>query len=510
MKKLSSGILIILSVLLIASCSRGTSQKSDAQVKDTAENFYQNPVLGGDYPDPSIFRDGGDYYMTHSSFDYYPGLLVWHSTDLINWQRVGHALHQYVGSVWAPDLIKHNNRYYIYFPAGGTNWVVTAMSPEGPWSDPIDLKLPGYIDPGHVVDHEGKRYLYLSKGYIVKLTEDGLATDGEPVFNYEGWEFPKEWSTECFCLESPKSTVKDGYYHLIVAEGGTAGPATSHMVVSARSTSPYGPFENSPYNPIVHTESRNERWWSQGHGTLVDDVDGNWWIMYHGYEKGFHTLGRQTLMLPIEWTADQWFRVPEGVKSEDLIRKPAGKTSQNGTDLSDNFDRSELGLQWQFFKLYEPERVELKDGQLVLQAKGKSFDESSPLLVNSSDRHYEVIVEYTIEDDVTAGLCLFYNEKGNMRIAVNKDQFTVFNQKSAKIRVKNELGSHGFLRILDDENEISFYYSANGTDWNRVERSIDATGFNHNVFGEFLSLRAGVYAFGEGKATFDNFIYRKR
>lgn len=177
---------------------------------DSGTSNYQNPVLGGDYPDPSVLREGNDFYMTHSSFNYYPGLLIWHSTDLIHWERVCHALTKNVGSVWAPDLIKHNDSYYIYFPAGGTNWVVHSKSPEGPWSEPVDLNLRGFIDPGHLVGPDGNRYLYLSKGFIIQLSEDGLSTVGEPKFNYGGWEFPKEWSTECFCLESPKSTVKDG------------------------------------------------------------------------------------------------------------------------------------------------------------------------------------------------------------------------------------------------------------------------------------------------------------
>ncbi|WP_321285890.1 family 43 glycosylhydrolase [uncultured Sunxiuqinia sp.] len=488
-------------------CSQSTQKEKNDQMEEGS--YYENPVLGGDYPDPSVVRVGDDFYMTHSSFDYYPGLLVWHSTDLIHWKRISHALTAYVGSVWAPDLIEHEGKYYIYFPAGGTNWVVTASSPEGPWSEPIDLKLPGFIDPGHVVGPDGNRYLCLSKGYVVKLTDNGLATEGDPVHNYDGWEFPASWSTECFCLESPKSTVKDGYYHLITAEGGTAGPATSHMVVSARAKSPFGPFENSPYNPIAHTESRSERWWSQGHGTLVDDAEGNWWMIYHGYEKHFHTLGRQTLMLPIEWTEDNWFRVPEGVNSADKIQLPAGDESADGTGLSDDFNRDTLGLQWQFFKLYEPGRVRLLGGELVLRAAGNSFDESSPLLVNSSDRKYEVQVEYTIDEGVTAGLCLFYNEKGNMRIAVNEDRFTVYNQRNAKIREENTLGNHGYLRILFDENEVSFYFSADGQQWNRVERTLEVSGFNHNVFGEFLSLRAGLYAFGKGQVRFDNFIYNQ-
>lgn len=497
-----------IAALLIIACSFSTmQQKSSAQ--EPNKNVYQNPVLSGDYPDPSVLRVGNDYYMTHSSFEYCPGLLVWHSTDLIHWKRIAFALNEYVGSVWAPDLIKYGDTYYIYFPAGRKIWVVTAKSPEGPWSAPIDTKIQGFIDPGHLVDKEGIRYLYLSGGSTVKLTRDGLSAVGEPVKNYDGWQFPKDWSTECFCLESPKSTVHNGYFYQTVAEGGTAGPATSHMVVSARSKSPFGPWENSPYNPVVHTGNRAERWWSQGHGTLVDDTKGNWWILYHAYEKGFHTIGRQTLMLPIEWTADGWFRVPQGIESVANIQKPAGQLMQTIDGISDDFSGNTLGLQWQFFKKYDLTRFELKDGQLILRAEGNSFSNSSPLLVNSCDRKYKIQVEYTLEGGATAGLCLFYNELGNMRISVDAEKFTVFNQQSAKIREKNSLGTHGFLRILNDENEVSFYYSADGKNWNRVERSIDATGFNHNIFGGFMSLRAGLFAFGEGNVRFDNFQYNK-
>ena len=471
------------------------------------KNYYQNPILGGDYPDPSVIRVGKDYYMTHSSFEYYPGLLIWHSTDLVHWERLTYALHQNVGSVWAPDLVKYKDSFYIYFPAGGKIWVVTTKSPGGPWSAPIDLNLQGFIDPGHLVDSDGKRYLYLSNGNLIQLSEDGLSTIGKPEPGYKGWQFPKQWSTECFCLESPKSTIKDGYFYQTVAEGGTAGPATSHMVVSARARSPHGPWENSPYNPIVHTKSRSERWWSQGHGTLVDDLNGNWWIMYHSYEKYFQTLGRQTLMLPIEWTKDHWFRVPVGVSSSDSVRSPAGLSNIPADNLSDDFSGKAIGLQWQSFKHFPSERIALKDGKLEFKAKGNSFENSPPLLINASDRKYQVQVEYTIDDGAIAGLTLFYNEQANMCVTVDTGRFAVYNQKSRKISVRNQIGNHGYLRILNDENEVSFYYSSNGKDWERVERTIDATGFNHNVFGGFMSLRAGIFAFGGGKVIFDNFVY---
>lgn len=139
---------------------------------------FPKAILKGDYPDPSIVRDGKDFYMTHSPFFYAPGFLIWHSTDLVNWEPVCRAVTEYEGSAMAPDLVKYKGRFYIYYPAAGTNWVVWADDIRGPWSKPIDLKVGG-IDPGHVADKDGNRYLYLSNGEMVKLTPDGLAVDGE-------------------------------------------------------------------------------------------------------------------------------------------------------------------------------------------------------------------------------------------------------------------------------------------------------------------------------------------
>jgi hypothetical protein len=186
------------------------------------DGYYVNPIFAGDYPDPSILRDGSDYYIVHSSFEYYPGLLIWHSKDLIHWAPVTNALHKYVGSVWAPDLVKYKNKFYIYFPANSTNYVVTAESIHGPWSDPIDLKI-GNIDPGHVTDAQGKRYLYFSSGGYVPLSDDGLSVAGEFKHVYDGWPIPRDWSIECFCMEGPKLVKRGDYYYMTVAEAALQG-----------------------------------------------------------------------------------------------------------------------------------------------------------------------------------------------------------------------------------------------------------------------------------------------
>src|ERR1035437_9386409 len=179
-------------------------------------DYYVNPIFAGDYPDPSLLRDGNDYYIVHSSFEYYPGLLIWHSKDLINWTPLTNALHTYVGSVWAPDLVKYKNKYYIYFPADNKNYVITADSINGTCSEPKDLHI-DFIDPGHVTDMDGKLYLYFSNGDFVPLSEDGLSVTGEPTHGYSGWPIPREWTIECFCMEGPKLFKRGIYYYLTVA-----------------------------------------------------------------------------------------------------------------------------------------------------------------------------------------------------------------------------------------------------------------------------------------------------
>ena len=301
---------------------------------------FPKVLLAGDYPDPTILRDGDDYYMTHSPFYYAPGFLIWHSRDLQNWEPVCRAVPEYTGSAMAPDLVKHGGRYYIYFPSAGTNWVSWADDIRGPWSKPVDLKVRG-IDPGHVADRDGNRYLFVNNGEVIALTPDGLATVGEKKTVYDGWKYPKHWKTEGMYLESPKLIYHDGYYYMTSAQGGTAGPPTSHMVVSARSRNIEGPWENSPYNPIVHTYTADDNWWSKGHGTIIDDADGNWWVVYHAYLNGYHTLGRSTLIEPIAWTSDGWFRT-----LSDAQFPKADNPTPDGMVLSDGFDGSSLGLQW--------------------------------------------------------------------------------------------------------------------------------------------------------------------
>ena len=462
---------------------------------------YPLAILRGDYPDPTIVRDGDDYYMTHSPFVYTPGFLIWHSIDLINWRPITRTMTEVTGSAYAPDLIKHEGKFYIYYPAGGTNWVIWADNIMGPWSEAIDLKV-GRIDPGHVVGEDGKRYLHLSAGMMVELSDDGLSTVGEMFKTYEGWRYPQEWVTECFCLESPKLNFKDGYYYLTSAQGGTAGPPTSHMVVSARSKSPKGPWENSPYNPIVHTYSGDEQWWSKGHGTLVDDVQGQWWVVYHAYEKGAHTLGRQTLIDPIEWTDDGWFRLDADRAA--LRPNPNFPTME----LSDDFSSSELGLQWTSWGGFGEDDVEIKDGSLYLQGKATEVGYGRKLLITVPDRHYQVQVEVDLQKEGHGGLILYYREKVFAGITAIQDTFTIHENANERQSLPNTFGSHFFLRLINQKDLCTLQISKDGKQWQTVKDYLDVSGMHHNNHRSFYALRAGVVAVGQAKVRFDNFQYQ--
>ena len=471
-----------------------------------SQSYSLNPTFAGDYPDPSLLRDGNDYYIVHSSFTYYPGLLIWHSTDLVNWKPVTHALHKYIGSVWAPDLVKYNNKFYIYFPAGTTTYVVWANSIAGPWSEPVDLKI-NYIDPGHFTDARGKRYLYFNNGGYVPLSDDGLSVTGEFKHAYDGWKIPREWSIECFCMEGPKVVKRGDYYYLTVAEGGTAGPATSHMVISARSKSPFGPWENSPYNPIIRTWKNSERWWSKGHGTLFEDTKGKWWMVFHGYENGFYTMGRQTLLQPVVWTKDGWYKIVAEDETNPPIDKRFKTTAAVHYPADDRFAGNELKPQWQFFDGYDTNRFRVVDSSLVIQAKGHSVGDSSPLLCIPSNHSYIAQVELQIEGDAVGGLVLFYNSNVYSGILADKENILANLRGWQFPTEKDAIKRHVFLRLKNINNTVDMFYSLDGKKWAKIENSVDVSAYHHNVLSGFLSLRLGLCSIGNGSVTFKNFTY---
>ncbi|MGA3046434.1 MAG: family 43 glycosylhydrolase [Terracidiphilus sp.] len=467
---------------------------------------YRNPILGGDHPDASPIRVGDDFYLTHSSFDYAPGLLIWHSRDLVNWLPVAAALRRYYGSVWAPYLCEYQSRFYIYFPADNSLRVVHADHPAGPWSEPVDLGI-NAIDPAHIAEN-GRRFLYMNGGMLAELSSDGLAVKTPPRKVLDPWPVPASTRMECTCLEGPKLIEHNGYFYLNVAEGGTAGPATSHSVVSARSRHAEGPWEFSPYNPIVHTKSRDDRWLSLGHGRLVDTPQRNWFITVHSYENGYRTLGRQLLLLPIEWTPDGWFRVPAGVTAESDIPMPIpGTIQQSFLNPSDNFTTPELGLQWGFWHEFDPTRFTTGNGSLILQPRGQSLVDTSALTTPVGGHSHTVEVDIEVAPGCESGLMLFYDPLHATGIQLSSEGIGV-RLANGYIPSRLEKGAtRATLRIVNDRQEIDFYYKLPGRRWQRTQESAEISGMHHNVLGGFLDVRPALYACCSGAATFRAFRY---
>lgn len=495
---------------------------------------YTNPILGGDYPDPTIMRDGEDYYMTHSAFDYVPGLTVFHSRDLVHWEPISSALNQFIGSVWAPDICKYKDKYYIYFTvafptaavSGGKsnrrmNFVVTADSPYGPWSDPVDLGVAN-IDPCHVVGEDGQRWLFLSAGKRAKLTDDGLhVVPGTEEVVYPGWQYPTDWLTEGMCLEGPKLRKIGDYYYYLNAEGGTAGPPTSHMVVMARSKSINGPWEDSPYNPVIHTYSNHDQWWSKGHGSLIDTPDGRWYCVYHSYANQFTDLGRQTLMEPLQMTPDGWFvtalpqakKSGKGVMSPDPvgpIPAPLPFDASVPADRKARLGEFRVGLDWKFYRSNESARIHPAADGITLDAKGTLPGNSSPMMFVAGERRYEIEVEVELSDPETrAGIVLYYDSAfymGSGFDMARRYRYRKGGQSGGGMHPSAT--NHLWLRLRNDNHVVTGQYSYDGKHWERETWGMDCSGYNHNTLYQFQSVLPALFCCGKGQATFKNLVYR--
>ncbi len=473
-----------------------------------ASATFQNPLFAGDYSDPTILRVGPDFYMTHNSYSYAPSLVVWHSRDLVNWMPISHALdpkYNTHAEVWSPEFAEHEGHYFIYFPMGGI-YVVHAEHPRGPWSDPIDLKI-GDIDPGHVVGPDGKRYLYTAGGHVIELSADGLSTIGERTKVYDGWQFPSDWKTEGMWLESPKLTRRGEYYYLICAEGGTAGPPTSHMSIVARSKSPLGPWENSPHNPLIHTYSADEAWWSVGHGTLVSTPDDRWYFVYHGYRKDFHTLGRNTLMEPIEWTPDGWPVAPLGARRGEPMPAPMGVAQRPMIELSDDFKAPVLKPTWGAWKETDLSRFQVGSGALVVRAKGNSYAESSPLTIRARDESYAVQVTAKIDSGSSAALALEYSPDVVVFAELKSGQINVHGSKKETLATHNWAADTAWLRLVNRKNLVEILVSADGKKWQSLAANIDVSDFQTAQHGGFQAARPALAASGTGDVRFSHFKY---
>jgi beta-xylosidase len=278
------------------------------------------------------------------------------------------------------------------------------------------------------------------------------------------------------------------------------------MAVVARSTSPLGPWQNSPYNPLIHTYSAAEEWWSVGHATLFSTPDGHWYIVYHGYRNGFETLGRNTLMEPIEWTSDGWPRAPLGARRDELMPAPMGVAQGPMLALSDDFQAPTLKLTWQAWMETNMTRYQVGGGTLVMGAQGSSYSQSSPLTVRARDESYQVQVSVNVDNQTGATLGMEYNPSVAVYLELTNGTVTAYGP-NGQLASLSWVASNAWLKMVNRENQVQLLVSPDGQQWQSLVSGFDASGFDNDNYGDFQAARPALSAIGSGKAHFSGFRY---
>lgn len=342
-------------LVLLAVCASGlpTSSGSRVWVTDNGDGTYRNPVLYADYSDPDVVRVGDDFYLIASSFDAVPGLPILHSTDLVNWTIVGHALDvqvprdvydktQHGNGVWAPSIRYHDGEFYVYYPDPDFGiYLVTARTPAGPWSSPILVKAAkGWIDPCPLWDEDGRAYLVTAmaasrSGIKSVLIVSRLSPDGTRVLDGGAIVFDGHQGNPT--VEGPKIYRRGGYYYIFAPAGGV--PNGWQLVL--RSKGVYGPYESKVVLRQGQTSVNGPH-----QGAWVQTAEGESWFV-HFQDRG--PYGRVVHLEPMRWQ-DDWPIIGNNGEPVATFAKPRGPVPAEpaAPQDSDEFNGARLGLQWQW------------------------------------------------------------------------------------------------------------------------------------------------------------------
>ncbi|WBB75954.1 glycoside hydrolase family 43 protein [Micromonospora sp. WMMD1128] len=386
----------------------------------SAGSSYRNPVVPGFHPDPSVCRVGADYYLVCSSFEYVPGVPLLHSRDLVNWRQIGNVLDRpsqlplppdTVASqgIFAPTIRHHDGRFWVVTTnvSVGRHLIVSAPDPTGPWSEPVWFDLP-HVDPSLAWDDEGNCWLTTSGVDLYRIDpERGRVLEGPiHLWSGTGGQYP----------EAPHLYPIDGWWYLLLSEGGTH---TGHAVSVARSRSPRGPFEPAPANPILTHRSTDLPVQATGHADLVQAADGSWWMLLLGIRaRGqwppYHVLGRETFLAPVRWV-DGWPVVDpvREVTPAPASTAPAGAIQVETAPHRDDFDSAVLAPEW-ISPRARPDAawsLTARPGWLTLHATGTTLDRAGATIVGMRQRHHDCRASARLDPGGgTAGLTIRIDE----------------------------------------------------------------------------------------------------
>lgn len=505
----------------------------------SAQVGFQNPIIRGFNPDPSICRVGNDYYLVTSSFEYFPGLPIYHSKDLVNWRQIGHCLTRESqlnlaeasasGGLFAPSLRYHDGLFYVICTnvSDHGNFYCTAESPAGPWSDPIWVDIKS-IDPDIFWDDDGRTYFVTQGDEGIRITEIDIQTGKKLgperlVWGGTGGRFP----------EAPHIYKKDGYYYLLLGEGGTE---YMHSATIGRSRNLLGPYENCPLNPILtHANRRGQGNPIQGigHADFLQAADESWWAVFLGFRVSqvyayYHILGRETFLAPIHWPEGGWPQINgDGtvglVMDVPTLPLQPFQVSQTRTD----FDADTLGFEWQFLRNPIAENYSLveREGFLRITASPYTLNETAPVsMICRRQTEHDFSATTAVElvsdaDHEEAGMTLIQNNshhyelllkrKGlqyvlQLRVSVGSLQYVA----EEKVVPSNKV----VLQIKGSPLTYRFDYQVSGGEKWEFLGSLDTRYLSTEVAGGFTGVMIGLYSSSNGKpsqaeAFFDWFDY---
>ena len=523
---------------------------------------YHNPIITGFHPDPSVCRVGNDFYLVNSSFEYFPGIPIYHSTDLTHWEQIGHVLDRknqlklVSGApnclgIYAPTIRYHEGIFYcIVTNVGGRsggNFFVYTTDPYGRWSNPVKLPFAG-IDPSLFFDEDGRIYYTGTDTgiYIAEITFDVVRNDtpkrnelpvsiqnvkcGEKhyIWNGSGGNNP----------EGPHLYRIHDMYYLMIAEGGTE---YCHMVTIARSKNVYGPYEACPHNPVLSNRSTCLNIKAIGHADLVEDSQGSWWAVCLGIRPlGYpfrHNLGRETMLAPVKWENGWPVMGDNGTVTEtfEVETAPGKKTRKSdfyipGSNMTDTFCSNKLHPSWN--TIYTPVSKFVKPTKqgLSLCAYDTTLSDDKPkaILVRRQEHfHFTATATLTLESvnaGSEAGITIYMNNRHHYEAALstvgNGEYFLILRRRigslqAVEARIPFHCNTVQFI-LTGDKNHYTFSYldvkPASAAFPGAVDASVfigegEAQYLTTEVGGCFTGNYIGLYA-SKGEALFTEFSYQ--
>ncbi|GHV57112.1 glycoside hydrolase 43 family protein [Spirochaetia bacterium] len=493
---------------------------------------YRNPIIPGFNPDPSICSCGKDYYLVTSSFEFFPGVPIYHSRNLVNWELLGHCLDRpgqlplngcpASKGIYAPTIRFHEGVFYMTTTntTGGGNFIVHTKDIRGPWSDPVYIEQKG-IDPS----------LLFLDGKVYFCSNAGMEGDPKGIYVCEIDPLTGERRSPSICIshgcggkavEAPHLYFINGWYYLILAEGGTE---YGHMVTLQRSRDLYGPYENGPHNPIL---THRNRWrhpiQATGHADLFEDTQGNWWMVCLGIRPlplgslMLHNLGRETFLAPVRWEAGWPIVGNDGLIELEMDGPLPEPPLPESHDFTGDFTGEKLSPHWNYVRNPVPSRYCLKNGRLLLDGSDETLSGMNPTFIGIRQPSFIMKAETSISAEPAAGtrtgICAYYNDSYHYEICLERSGeglHVLVNKRihdmeaiSFKQLLPNLKGDVE-LRIQADIGWYYFSYRLPGGEWQDCGGGMTAglcTEGTHTM--TFTGVYIGLFSTG-GRASFGGF-----